>query len=797
MIEQIISYLDAASAPISQALIHSLWLGGLIAAILAIGLIFLKGSDPRLRYLLACLAMILTVALTLATGSYLVLKNDPASAAVSNSRPEPAATIYESVPGTGNTIIDVDSRPTVASEKAWSLKSIQNRFFPVWIVGILIMSAYHLAGWRRIKGFVLKRTVDITDDWHGRVMRLCQSLNIHRPVRIMKSSWARVPCVVGWVRPVILMPVSVLSGLTVADLEMILAHELAHIRRHDILMGYIQIAIETILFFNPAIWWISRQIRIEREHCCDDVAIGLSGDRIRYARALTNLEELRGSRSSLAMAASGSLLHRVRRLAGVTSSPYRFSAVSAITVFLLTAALVLGLGVTGDSMPKDIGGPNQGMVENYQPGEDDIKGDWEIRTVRDRIQFMLHFKHDWHYGFTIKPGDISPEITAVTTYFELRRDAGTFHFMGKFGNDGGGLWGDGDCYFEADPKYVEVMAKYGFHLKDSQEVLKFAMHEITLDYVKGLTEAGYTDLSKDELLTAHIHDVTPEYITALDELGYQHLDMEELVEMKIHDVEPETIREYQNLGYKNLSQSDLVNMQIHDVDPEYIAELNDLGYKDLDSDELVEMKIHDVEPEVIRKYKELGYRDLDESELVNMQIHDVDPEYIAELSDLGYNDLNSDELVEMQIHDVEPEVIRDYQELGYKDLSESQLVSMQIHDVEPIFIKELQDLGYHDLDCEELVNMKIHDVEPSFIREMADLGYENIDPETLVSLQIHDVTPRFVRQLKELGYDRVSLSDLISMQIHDVTASYIRRQQRRGYDNLTVEELIDRKIHDE
>ena len=110
---------------------------------------------------------------------------------------------------------------------------------------------------------------------------------------LLESSRVAVPLVVGWLRPAILVPVAALSGLTALEMEAILAHELAHIRRHDYLVNLVQCLIETLMFHHPATWWISGVIRREREHCCDDIAVLACRDRVVYARALAAMEGLR------------------------------------------------------------------------------------------------------------------------------------------------------------------------------------------------------------------------------------------------------------------------------------------------------------------------------------------------------------------------------------------------------------------------------------------------------------------------------------------------------------------------
>jgi hypothetical protein len=134
---------------------------------------------------------------------------------------------------------------------------------------------------------------------------LIRRLQVARPVRLYLSTIAEVPIVIGWLRPYILLPVSAVTGLGESQLGAILAHELAHIRRHDYLANLLQNAVETLLFYHPAVWWVSRWIRQEREHCCDDLAVEICGDVMVYAGALAQLEELRGGVSEPALAAAG------------------------------------------------------------------------------------------------------------------------------------------------------------------------------------------------------------------------------------------------------------------------------------------------------------------------------------------------------------------------------------------------------------------------------------------------------------------------------------------------------------
>ena len=133
--------------------------------------------------------------------------------------------------------------------------------------------------------------------------RLRQRLRFSRPVRLLESAAVATPMVVGAIWPVVLLPLGIVGGLTPSQLEAVLAHELAHIRRHDYLVGLIQSLLETLMFYHPAVWWISGRIRQECEVCCDEWTLAACPDRRGYAIALARAAEWAGDKRSFAVAA--------------------------------------------------------------------------------------------------------------------------------------------------------------------------------------------------------------------------------------------------------------------------------------------------------------------------------------------------------------------------------------------------------------------------------------------------------------------------------------------------------------
>jgi GWxTD domain-containing protein len=170
-------------------------------------------------------------------------------------------------------------------------------------------------------------------------------LGIVRPVRLMHSAMVQVPTVIGWLRPVVLIPVGCLTGMSQVQIAAIFAHELAHIRRHDYLVSVLQSVVEAVLFYHPAVWWVSKQVRKEREDCCDDLAVRTSGDSLAYAKALSLLEEHRSTYPAVSLGANGGVLvMRIKRLLGYEEAPAFSQMVGMTLLVVMVAGIALCVG---------------------------------------------------------------------------------------------------------------------------------------------------------------------------------------------------------------------------------------------------------------------------------------------------------------------------------------------------------------------------------------------------------------------------------------------------------------------
>ena len=370
---------------IGWTLLHSLWEGAIVSAGLAALLALLR--TPRMRYLAACaamLAMVVLFGITLA---------------------ETAPRVSHSG-ATGRTVNAVWNKSSDAGEVGWrpNLAAAVPWLTPVWVFGVLLMLTRHLAGCLAVQRLRVRGVCSVPESWQREVAYWSARLRISRQVQVLESCLADAPMVLGYFRPLILLPVGLLAGLSCAQVESVLLHELAHIRRHDFLINAIQGLVEGLFFYHPAVWWISRVMRTEREHCCDDVAVAINGRAYEYALALAVLEESRTIGRNAAVAATGgSLVKRIHRLLYPKTNgawaPFLAATVLVVTCAATLAAWPLKPVHDHSSMPQSESERGLGAEYSKWLNEDVgyIINDAErtdflrLRTDQERDNFVVQF----------------------------------------------------------------------------------------------------------------------------------------------------------------------------------------------------------------------------------------------------------------------------------------------------------------------------------------------------------------------------------------------------------------------
>jgi GWxTD domain-containing protein len=321
------------AAAIGRTLLHSLWEGAAVALMLAIVLAAVR--RPLVRYAAACAAMLAMVAAIGVT--LIVLWPEPA---VRYALPH--LTLTGSAAGGGL------PSPLSAAKPA----DVLGWLAPLWAAGVVLFYLRGAAGWIAAGRLRRAGVCGVAEFWQERIGQLAARMGVTKTVALLESALAETPVVMGHLRPVVLLPIGLLAGLPAAQVEAILLHELAHVRRRDYLVNLMQAAVEGILFYHPAVWWISGVMRSERENCCDDLVVAATGSAREYASALIAIEGMRTAGAALVMpmaATGGSLMKRVARLLGRGSR--REGVVMPAVAAVLTLALAAGMAVQGRPAP--------------------------------------------------------------------------------------------------------------------------------------------------------------------------------------------------------------------------------------------------------------------------------------------------------------------------------------------------------------------------------------------------------------------------------------------------------------
>jgi beta-lactamase regulating signal transducer with metallopeptidase domain/ubiquinone biosynthesis protein UbiJ len=383
---------DLLASPLAARLgwtcLHSLWQGLAIAAVLAIALRLVprrSSAATNARYLLATAALVALPVAAAATFASVEPGVNPAAAEATSDAASATASRFArdgaarpaSVPQSPTIVLlphlaTAAARPAARASFATAAATAALDHLRPWlpaIAGVWLAGALLAAG-RMTCGYWLTRRMVARGEplAHGRfqasVERWRGALGIDAAVRVLASAAVEATVVVGWLKPVILWPAAALLGLPAHELDALVVHELAHVRRQDALMNLLQACIDVLFFHHPAAWWISGQVRAEREHCADDLAVrvleaGHAGSRLSYAKALLALEERRQAHALALAANGGSLLDRIRRLAGVEeqpASPVRPLAAAAMASLLLAVLVTAAAPIRearADELPKD------------------------------------------------------------------------------------------------------------------------------------------------------------------------------------------------------------------------------------------------------------------------------------------------------------------------------------------------------------------------------------------------------------------------------------------------------------
>ena len=616
-------------------LVHFIWQGAALAALFAVTNAVCRRASTR--YALAVITLALMMAAPVITFTKLMGAKDPAVRYGARGAFARAVKPREGV--------FLPARPGASTPE---IPASQNDgilwFVEAWFLGVLLLSLRTAGGLFLIER--MRREVKpVGRQLYEKYLALQRKMGLERVIRYCQCVELDAPAVLGWFRPVVLLPARALTGLSEEQMAMVIAHELAHIRRLDCFVNLFQIGAETLLFYHPAVWWVSQRIRAEREHCCDDEAVAVCGDAVNYARALTLMEEWRTA-PSLVMAANRSpLSERVVRLLGLDGAAGRFRVAGlAVGVACLAGALLAGnafLGVARAAL-----GSTANPNHRQERSSLTVAGEQGSSSV-----------------IVVRPANAG----AAAKHFAAIEQAG---------------------------KDKENELKEKKQARDDEQAGKES-------YIDALEAAGFKSLTADELIAMKIQGVTPAYIKEIHDLGMKP-SVEEFIGMRVQGITAEYVRDMRGLA-PNLGIDELIGMKVQGITPQYANDMRGLGLE-YDPENLIGMKVQGITPEYVKGMQALGFKP-DTEELIGMKVQGITPDYVKAMKATGLNP-DVDNLIGMKVQGITPEYVKGMQDAGFKNLDVDELIGAKVQGITPGFIDRARKHGFQDLTLDKLIALK-------------------------------------------------------------------------------------------
>lgn len=579
-------------------LIHFCWQAAVIAGAYRIATVAFARRASQVRYVAALAALLVMPAAAVLTFAWEM--ESPASVAhIVSSSAANYAIIAGDFPRMAAPGLTVAPRPSPA---AWSLLSslpnLMGWIDAFWVLGVLALAVRGAGGWWLIRRLRSTAMPEAPEAVRAAFERISKALGLHRTVLLRISSAIAGPVTVGALKAIVLLPVSAVTLLGPEELEVVLAHELAHVRRADFFWNLMQTAIETLFFFHPAVWWVSGRVRHERELCCDDLALKICPNPLVYASALFHLEEQRSRQMRLAMALDGhqsrqTLRMRIARILGESMPmntarslrPFSAAAVlAAVVVVLLPAPQVIAGLRPAQNTAVVVAQPNPTALPTLSS-----------QPVAPKP----------HPGIVVAAPEPAP-VRAPQLIAQAQNET------------------------PAPPPPADSGTK--------------------TTYMDRMKAAGY-DVDLDKMISMKIQGVTPEYAHAMSQLGFGKLNADDLIACKIHGVTADAIADFKKQGLEVNSIQDAISYRIFAITPEFAKGMKDAGFKDLDSKKLLSLRVQGVTPEYARSIAQ-QYPGATVDDVIKTKIFNINADFIALAKKHGFNDLSLEKLVRLRISGV-------------------------------------------------------------------------------------------------------------------------------------------------
>lgn len=703
---------------LAWSLVHFLWQGAAIAALAAA--LFFVFRAPATRYLIGIGALAAMLASFVITFTILSGPQNPSDRLASARAPAAALASPAREAIVTRVAMLEESRAATSSSDSflWVARA--------WLAGVFVLALRIALGLLVLEHLRRRNLLALPRPLVARFEALQARLGLHRDVRYRECRLVPVPAVIGFFRPIVLLPMRALTGLSPEQLDAVIAHELAHIKRFDVAVNFFQVVAETLFFFHPAVWWLNKRIRADREDCCDDVAVASSGTRVSYARALATMEDWRGL-PNLAMAATGSpIAARVARLLGV-----RQNATAARTAGVVTASLVLTVAVVAGAVSFGVAQPAQAQSRTETNTESDV-----APPAPEAPPVALPPAPNPPPPPVKAPKAAEPKTPKPPVPVSPATPA--------------------DVATPATPAAPAARAR----ATAPAAVTAPSAAPSADSYISTMTTVIKHELEAEDLVALKVHDVSPEFVIEMRNIDV-NIDTNEIIAMKVQGVTQEYAREMRGTGFQ-ADADQLIAMKVHGVTPAYVQGLRDLKLE-FDTDEMIAMKVHNVTPEYVKGLGSLGLHP-NTGDIIGFKVFDVQPEFVREIRSLGY-EVDADKIIAMKSQGLTSDYVKKMRALGFKP-DDDEIVAMKVHNVSPEYVSEIRGAGFQP-NTDEIIAMKVHGVTAAYAKTLADAGFK-ADVEELIQAKAMGIDEAFIEKAKKHGFKDLNIEKLVALKNADI-----------------------------
>lgn len=570
----------------------------------------------------------------------------------------------------------------------------------------------------------------------------------------------------------------------------ILTHEKVHVRQlHsiDILLAEVVIIFQ---WFNPFAWLYRKEIENNLEYLTDREV--LADQSINPAAYQLSLVKVTAPYLSLSIATNYNQSLLKKRIKMMNARKSNFHTLWKYFMLLpLFGFLACALNETAQS--KEL---KTSFNTNLKADTGQIEGFWYGARVGDDVN--MDFKvvdadlHKWNYNeCSFKASDFSNGLNGKADNFEVKRDAGTILFKGKFDGD------QGLGHFKLEPNYayIKSLKRFGIDSVDLHEVLNLVTDNVSSKYLdvlwdngfkkatlQNLTTYGFFKLPTDDikywahasfkgfdenggLSTPAILHISPDYAMQMRKV-FPNLTFSELMRLKTDKVDMayiESIARARKIPVASLTPEDVFSTKAAKADTTYLSQMAALNIS-LNNSDLYSFTSLKITPEYVKAFRDMGYKNLDAKAFLMLKMSHIGPGFLKPFADMGYTNLNQAQILAFNRENITPDYIKSFGSMGYNKLTPDQVIAMKGAGLTPEYITSLHTLGYKDVPLQTMIALKNREVTPGYIEGFNKLGFENISTDELLQLKTSAVTPEYITSMKQKGLDSKDIQKYITLK---------------------------------